>query len=153
MNKEKTIIFIGLAIIISTVLYGGLAYGLWFFKSFKIPLPEAGIGNKLGMIFSLVSLSFLISARPIREKVWNMRKKTVVSQESFYAGYTSCVVLEAVILESVAVLGLVLFMLTGDVKFSLSLIVISLLVQIVNLSAKYNIEQKKEEFIQFFYKG
>jgi uncharacterized membrane protein len=153
MEREKTLKIVGMAVISGTIVYGALIYGFWFYGVLRLPRIDCRIKDTLLFIFSLLGLVTFFLAYFTREKFWNIRKKTIDSQDSFYSAFFAGVVLELALLEAIAVLGLTAFILTGSIKFSLALVVASLVSQIVGYTQGYNIEQRKQEFPQLFSKG
>ena len=153
MIKEKTLKIVGLAIISGTVIYGGLIYAFWFYGVLRLPQIDGKIRETLLFVFLLLGLVTFFLAYFIREKFWSIRRKTINSQDTFYSVFFAGVVLELSLLESIAIMGITAFILTGSVKFSLALVVASLVSQIVGYTQDYNIEHRKQEFPQFFSKG
>ncbi|MDD4895134.1 MAG: hypothetical protein PHW54_07490 [Candidatus Omnitrophica bacterium] len=153
MIKEKTLKIVGMAVITGTVIYGALIYAFWFYGVLRLPQIDCKIKDTLLFVFLLLGLVTFFLAYFIRGRVWNIRKKTIDSQDSFYSVFFAGVILELSLLESIAVMGLTAFILTGNVGFSLVLVVASLLSQIIGYTQGYNIEHKKMQFPQFFSKG
>jgi hypothetical protein len=97
----------------------------------------------LSLVYAAVQLAL---PRYLKKSMWDKRKAAIHSPKEFYSTYFSISVVMLAFAESVGIIGLMVYELTGDLPLPISLNIISIFGVALYFPRQQEIEQKMREF-------
>jgi len=94
--------------------------------------------------YMMVALSFITIAvaRPVKNRIWEARKKSIHTVRDFNSAYFSSNCIGIAFLESPSIYGLLIFFLTGGLVFPLFMIGLSIAALLVSFPRRSEKEEK-----------
>jgi len=139
--KERALTVIAAALTADSLLYAA-AIAMLSYK--RLVAPSVPFSSNF--YFLLAPLCALaVFARPIRDMVWRLRRKSVTDAASFFQVYTATIVMGYALLDVIGIAGVIVFILTGEMRFALILVGISFAAKVAHFPRRGELIDKKHE--------
>jgi len=135
---------VSFALIFDSFVYGLFSLVYFFSHPRMQHRPEIIFGSNLYWLI-IPALLIAASAHAVRERLWEIQKARVSSTETFYRGILFVTILTMSMLDVIGVIGVFVFLSTGNMRFFLIMLLISFSGKFLNYPDSNFIEHKRKE--------